>query len=85
MGNYLPINTGYQDQQESQGLHNSQDGTVIRNMNDAVALGKKQNTLWKQGKSHHKKVLNKQQLEQHQCKKQLHSEMIESTDVTTAK
>lgn len=65
LGNYLLINTGYQDQQKSQGLHNSQDGAAIWNMMDAVALRKKQNTLWKQGKSHHKKVLNKQQLKQH--------------------
>lgn len=84
MSNYLPINTGYQDQQESQGLHNSWDGTAVWNMKDAVALGKKQNTSWKQGKSHHKEVLNKQQLEQHRCKK-LHSERTENTDANTAK
>lgn len=65
LGNYLPIKTGYPDQEKSQGLHNSQDGAAIWNMKDAVALGKKQKTLWKQGKSHHREVLNKQQLEQH--------------------
>lgn len=65
LGNYLPINIGYQDQQKSQAFHNSWDGVAIWNMKNGVVLGKKQNTLWKQGKSHHKEVFNKQQLEQH--------------------
>lgn len=35
--NYLPIITGQQDQQKSQGLHNSQDEAEVSSVNDAVS------------------------------------------------
>lgn len=74
---------GTKTSRKSQGLHNSWAGGW--SMKDSFALGKKQNTLWKQGKCHHKEVLHSSSSNNAGAKKKLHSERISSTDVNAAK